>query len=390
VASTHGTGTSNDIVYRRAVAISTISRAAVATGNGAFEIVDVVVGPPGPFEVQVAIRASGVCHTDWDSLEGSARRILGHEGAGVVTAVGENTTRVAVGQSVVLNWAIPCGLCKMCRSGHRNICTVSSPVTGATNGSHAHAGATTLEGEPISRYFSLGTMSEMTVVREEAVVAIPQNVPFASAALLGCGVMTGYGSAVHAASVTQGETVAVLGCGGVGLNVIQGCRIAGASRIVAIDIAPHRLDTARTFGATDTIVAQPHDTELQQVRSELGILVGGLADVAFECTSNPALAPAPLLLIRNGGRAVQVSGVEQRVEFDCELFEWDKTYINPLYGQCDPDRDFPKMISLYESGELMLDELVSATWQLDDLDKAFAAMLAGHGSKNVVVFEPGQ
>lgn len=370
------------------MSVTSIARAAVSTGSGSFEIVDIEVHPPGPREVQVAIRASGVCHTDWDLLQGQGPRVLGHEGAGIVVAIGEGTTRVMIGQSVALNWAIPCGRCKMCREERRNICMINSPVTGTGSRGHAHEGATTLEGEPLGRSFSLGTMSETTVVREEAVVTIPVHVPFPSAALLGCGVMTGYGSAVHAASVVPGETVAVIGCGGVGLNVIQGSRIAGASRIVAIDINPDRLTTARKFGATDTIVADAQDTDLHQVKLELESLISGDTDVAFECTANPLLVAAPLKLIRNGGRAVQVSGVEKRVEFDCELFEWDKTYVNPLYGQCDPDRDFPKMISLYQSGELMLDELVTATWQLDDLDQAFAEMLAGRGTKNVIVFEP--
>lgn len=360
-------------------------KAAVSTGRGSFEIMDIEVHDPGAGEVQVAIHASGVCHTDWDMLALGRRQVLGHEGAGVVTAVGPGVTRASIGDSVVLNWAIPCGKCQRCREGRRNICLNNSPVTGSNDGGHAHPEATTVGDEPLRRSFSLGTLSEATVVREEAVVVLPPGIPMQAAALLGCGVMTGYGSAVNTASVKPGESVAVIGCGGVGLNVIQGCRISGATPIVAIDVDVGRLDRARQFGASHVILSDPDDQDLVGAAEELTKLIGAPADVSFECTAKPALAAAPLALIRNGGRAIQVSGIEQRVDFDCRLFEWDKTYINPLYGQCDPDRDFPAMFDLYLSGELLLDELITATWDLNDLEGAFDELLAGRGAKNVVV-----
>jgi len=365
-----------------------VTRAAVSTGRGSFELVDIEVHAPGINEVQVAIQVAGVCHTDWDMARSEARQVLGHEGAGVVTAVGPGVRRASVGDRVVLNWAIPCGNCLRCREGRRNICLETSPVTGSNSRGHAHPAATTINGKPVRRSFSLGTLSELTVVREEAVVRMPPAVSMQAAAVLGCSVMTGYGSVVNAASVRPGESAVVIGCGGVGLNVIQGCRISDANPIVAIDIDAGRLETARMFGATDLLLADAGDRDLRSASRELTDLLGAAADVAFECTANPALAAAPLTLIRNGGRAIQVSGIEQRVDFDCQLFEWDKTYINPLYGQCDPDRDFPAMFDLYESGELMLDELVTATWSLEQLESAFDELLAGRGAKNVVVLAP--
>ncbi len=365
----------------------TMSRAALSSGSGSWEILDIDVALPGPGEVQVRVHAAALCHTDWDVLNSPQSVVLGHEGAGVVSAVGSGVDSVVVGQRVVLNWAIPCGTCLSCRQGRRAICLRNSPVCGDGLAGHAHPGATTLNGKPLQRSFHLGTLSEITVVRQEALTAIPSSLPMQLAALLGCGVLTGYGSAVHAAQIRPGEAVAVIGCGGVGLNVIQGARIAGATEIVAIDTNPSRLDLARRFGATHFVLARPDSTDLKDMGHGLIDELGKLADAAFECTANPLLAAAPLALIRHGGRAIQVSGVEQTVEIDCELFEWDKTYLNPLYGQCDPDRDIPALVRLFETGELLLDELISRTWRLDQLDLAFQALVDGAGGKNVILFD---
>jgi len=228
--------------------------ALVSDGRGQYEIERVRLGAPYDDEVMVQIKAAGICHTDWDSIQTWDRPfIVGHEGAGIVTQVGKYVTRVQIGDPVLLNWAIHCGHCFQCREGNLHICSNYSPVAGDGSGGHAHSEATTLGGAPIERSFHLGTMSEATIVKEGAVVKIPKHIPFESAAIVGCGVMTGFGSVVNVAKVSAGSSVCVIGCGGVGLNVIQAAKVSGASKIIAIDIADERIDTAFRFGATHGI-----------------------------------------------------------------------------------------------------------------------------------------
>jgi Zn-dependent alcohol dehydrogenase len=367
------------------------ARAAVADGEGGLAVVDIEVGPPGPGEVLVELHASGVCHTDFDGLHGGFAGILGHEGAGVVREVGDGVTSAARGDRVVLNWAMPCGACVACRAGRENLCERQSPVlTGFGGPGHAHAGATTREGRPVVRLFNLGTLSTATVVRQEAVTPIPQGVPFPAASIAGCGVMTGFGSVMNAAAVPAGSSVVVIGCGGVGLNVVQAARIAGASPIIAVDLHERRLDVARRFGATDVVVADRADTGLLDAVGRVHAMTSGRgADFAFECTAVPALGAAPLAMVRHGGMAVQVSGIEQDLTIDMRLFEWDKTYLNPLYGQCRPSQDFPRLFELYLAGELLLDELVTTTYALDDVAAAFDDLVAGVNAKGVVLLADG-
>ncbi len=365
------------------------AKAAIATGTGQFRIDTIEVHPPKGDELLVEIKAAGICHTDFDSLSWGKPLVMGHEGAGIIRAVGPQVTRFRVGDSVMLNWAIPCGRCFQCLEGNQHICEVNSPVTSGNRASGGHAGLerTTLDGQPIERAFSLGTLSEFTVVREAAAVKLTVEMPFASAAIVGCGVMTGYGSVVNAAKVKPGRSVVVLGTGGVGLNVIQGARIAGAGMIIAIDVNANRLDMARKYGATHTLQADRADVGLLQAAQQVRTLTNGRgADYAFECTAIPELGAAPLAMIRNAGTAVQVSGIEQTIAIDMNLFEWDKVYINPLYGQCRPDIDFPILQKLYEKGDLILDDLVTRTYALTDLQLAFDDMLAGRNAKGVVVF----
>ncbi|MEC5125242.1 alcohol dehydrogenase catalytic domain-containing protein [Verrucomicrobiales bacterium BCK34] len=363
--------------------------AAISDGKGGFKIGTIDVGAPAPDEVKVELRASGICHTDWDSLSWGYPVVLGHEGAGVVLEVGDNVTGVAPGDHVVLNWAIPCHSCFACENGNTNICEVNSPVTGSSpEKGHAHPEATLSEGAPIRRSFHLGTLSRETIVKKEAVVVIPKAIPFESACLLGCGVMTGYGSVVHAAKVNEGSSVVVIGTGGVGLNVIQAAKVSGAGKIIAVDVKESRLEMATKFGATHSIRASVDDAGLLEAAKQVAELCGGRgADYAFECTGIPALGAAPLAMVRNAGIAVQVSGIEETIEIDMNLFEWDKIYTNPLYGKSNPAVDFPKLIELYEQGALLLDELVTRTYPLRDLSQAFDDMLAGKNAKGVIVFD---
>ncbi|MBN1478143.1 zinc-binding dehydrogenase [Candidatus Sumerlaeota bacterium] len=354
-------------------------RAALSDGKGSFLFDEIELGDPGPGEVMVRLHASGVCHTDWDTMNRTDHIVLGHEGAGMVERVGEGVAHVAAGDRVVLNWAIPCGECFQCGLGNETLCETRVTVG---------EGRFRYRGQPIVPSFRLGTMVEATVVPAAAAVRIPDDIeiPFPSASILGCGVMTGVGSVLNAAHVPEGASVVVLGCGGVGLSVIQGARIAGAERIIAIDLSEGRLEMARRFGATHAVQSTRDDADLSQAAERVrGMTDGRGADFAFECVAIHALAAAPLRMIRHGGMAVGCSGIESTVPIDMKLFEWDKTYINPLYGQCRPQRDFPRLLRLYGEGHLMLDEMVTRTYPLERLGDAYDDMHAGRNAKGVLL-----
>ncbi len=365
--------------------------AAIATGTGDFVIDTIVVGMPMADEVLVAIKAAGLCHTDYDSLHWGKPIILGHEGAGIVKAVGVEVRNVSVGDSVILNWATPCRKCFQCMRGNEHICEKNSPVVAGANGyteGHAHLEGTTYKGAAIVRSFNIGTLSEYTLVKASAVVKNPSpTMSFAAASIISCGVMTGYGSVVNSAQVKAGSSVVVLGTGGVGLSVIQGAKISKAAMIIAIDIIENRLALAKKFGATHIIKADKNDIGLLEAAKAIKKITDGRgADYAFECTAVPELGAAPLAMVRNAGTAVQVSGIEQEIRVDMNLFEWDKIYINPLYGGCNPERDFPKIVSHYESGQLKLEEMISKKYTLEQLGQAFDDMLSGKNAKGVIVF----
>ena len=367
-----------------------ISKAAIAKGDGNYSIESIKIANPKGDEVLVKIKAAGICHTDWDSINWGKPIVMGHEGAGIIEALGPDVKDLRIGDNVILNWAIPCYSCFQCQEGNQHICEKNSAVTAgnSVSGGHACLESTIYNGLPIEHAFGLGTMSEYTLVREAACVKVDASVPYPSAAIVSCGVMTGFGSVTNAAKVKAGSSVVVIGTGGVGLNVIQGAKISGAAKIIAIDINPERLKLAEQFGATHTILADKEDKLLNQAASKIKEMCNGRgSDYAFECTAIPALGAAPLAMIRNAGTAVQVSGIEEEISIDMTLFEWDKIYINPLYGKARPQIDFPQIIELYKSGKLMLDEMVTRTYKLENLSKAFEDMLAGRNAKGVIVFD---
>jgi S-(hydroxymethyl)glutathione dehydrogenase/alcohol dehydrogenase len=230
-------------------------------------------------------------------------------------------------------------------------------------------------------------MSTHTLVTEPAVVKIDVPIPFPSAAILGCGVMTGFGSVTNAAKVKPDSTVVVLGTGGVGLSVVQGAVHARARMIIAVDVNPKRLELAKQFGATHVLLASREDKGLIQASKQVKAMIGRGADYAFECTAVPELGAAPLAMVSNGGVALAVSGIEQVVPIDMELFEFDKLYMTPLYGQCRPQIDFPMLLGLYKDKRLKLDEMVTRTYPLssDGLSQAFDHMRQGLNAKGVLV-----
>jgi S-(hydroxymethyl)glutathione dehydrogenase/alcohol dehydrogenase len=358
--------------------MSTAGRAIISDGRGGFGLEAIDFGEPQDNEVLIEIRASGVCHTDYDSLRWVRPLIMGHEGAGVVLQIGPGVDHVRAGDRVVLNWAIPCGQCVQCRRGAENICENRPRLPAQRFG---------WRGGVLSPSFGLGTMATHAAVPKQAVIRIDVDVPFPSAAILGCGVMTGFGSVTNAAKVSPNSTVVVLGVGGVGLSCVQGAVHACARMIIAIDVNPHRLELAKAFGATHSILAKKEDAGLLEAAKAVKTLIGRGADYAFECTAVPELGAAPLAMISNGGMAIAVSGIEQVVPVDMQLFEFDKTYINPLYGQCRPLRDFPMLLSLYAQKRLKLDEMVTRTYPLttEGLGEAFAHMKDGTNAKGVLV-----
>lgn len=358
-----------------------VARALVARRDRTFDLEDIELADPVGSEVLVEIRASGVCHTDLDLLERGFDHVMGHEGAGVVAACGEDVRHVAPGDRVLLNWAIPCGRCFQCRRGSENLCEDRPRVPEQRR---------TWQARPIPASFGIATMATHTLVPAQAVVKIDVDIPFPSAALLGCGVMTGFGSVINAARVRPGSSVVVLGTGGVGLSCIQGAVHAGAAMIIAVDVNPQRLELAVRFGATHSVLASQEDEGLLDAAQQVHELVGRGADYAFECTAVPSLGAAPLAMICNGGSAIAVSGIEQVVPMDMRLFEFDKLYITPLYGQCRPQIDFPMLLELYQHGRLKLDEMVTRTYPLSaaGLAAALEDMRQGRNAKGVLVPEP--
>ena len=366
--------------------------AAIGDGRGGFVIEPVTVGAPRAGEVRVRLHAAGVCHTDHASLQWPGPLVLGHEGAGVVESLGEGISaqhpELQPGQRVLLNWAIPCGACPQCQRGRGSLCERTHGVDTTLGSSEPAPGHTLWRGQPVARSFKLGTFAEYTIVRAEALTALPETLPIQHACILGCGVMTGVGAAMNVAEVRPGDTVVVVGCGGVGLSVIQGARLAGATRIIAIDRRSAALRRAMELGATQTLEPFAEDPQAERLAAAVrGLTEGRGADHAFEATGVASLAFLPLKLCRNGGNAVQLSGAHGPVSVEMPNFWWDKRYFVPLYGGCWPQRDFPRLFAWAASGELELKSLVTHTYRLPELGQAMDDMLAGRSAKCVLLFE---
>jgi S-(hydroxymethyl)glutathione dehydrogenase/alcohol dehydrogenase len=368
------------------------SAAAIGDGCGGFVIDETLVRAPLVGEVRVTMRAAGICHTDHASLQWPGPLVLGHEGAGVVESVGEDVAsthpQLTPGRPVLLNWAIPCGRCPQCQRGRGSLCERTHGVDASLGGSAPSPGHTRWRGQAIERSFKLGTFAEHTLVRADALTVLPERLRLQHACILGCGVMTGVGAAVNIAQVQPGDTVAVVGCGGVGLSVIQGARLAGADRIIAIDRRPSALQRGVDFGATHTIQSPADDPQHEQLATEVRALTDGRgADHAFEATGVAMLAFLPLKLCRNGGNAVQLSGAHGPVTVEMPQFWWDKRYLVPLYGGCLPARDFPRLCDWALQGELALERMVTHTYRLSDLGQALDDMLTGRSAKGVILFD---
>ncbi|MFD4603167.1 Zn-dependent alcohol dehydrogenase [Streptomyces sp. NPDC058464] len=357
-------------------------RAAVLPAVGApLTVTEIDLPDPGPGQVRVRLAAAGVCHSDLSLSDGTMRvpvpAVLGHEGAGTVAAVGEGVTRLAPGDPVVLNWAPSCGSCHACTLGEVWLCA------NALNGS-ADVHARTADGTDLHPGLNVAAFAEETVVAESCVLPLPADIPLTDAALLGCAVLTGYGAVHHSARVRQGESVAVFGVGGVGLATVQAARIAGASRIVAVDVSAEKEGLARAAGATDYVVAS--DTTPRAIRALTG--KQGV-DVAVECVGRAVSIRAAWESTRRGGRTtvVGIGGKSELVTFNAlELFHWGRTLSGCVYGNSDPARDLPLLAEHVRAGRLDLTALVTERIALEDIPVAFENMLAGKGGRALVVF----
>ena len=362
-----------------------MTRAAVMRAAGQpLEVVDLRLDEPHAGEVRVRLHAAGVCHSDLSILEGRIASpvpvVLGHEGAGVVEAVGPGVKTVAAGDHVVISWVPMCGRCSFCLNGQPQLCTSGAYTPGLMDD-----GTTRLSDGDTAVHHGLhaATFAERTVVREHSVVRIDDDIPFAAAALVGCAVTTGVGAALRTAEVRPGEVAVVIGCGGVGLSVVQGCRLAGAARIVAVDTVPARLEAAQRFGATDVVDGGAEATSaVRRLTGKLG------ADVVFEVAGHAALQRQAWDMTRRGGRTILVGVPAQDGEttFPSLLLSVsEKTLKGCYYGSAYPPRDFPWLLGLYRSGLLDLDALVTQTLPLEGVNDAFDAMRRGEQLRTVLV-----
>ena len=344
------------------------------------EEIDYPEPPAG--HIRVRLKASGVCHSDWHVLKGEwgdripVPVIMGHEGSGVVDQVGEGVTGLALGDHVVLSWRSPCGHCETCLQGWPSLCECSPLV-----GDRAR-----VDGGPINQMVNLGSFATHTVVPEVAAVAIDPAIDFEVAALVGCGVATGVGAAINTACVTAGSSVAVFGCGGVGLNIIQGARLAGATQIIAVDKLAAKLELARRFGATNAVVAGAGDP----VAAIMDLTDGRGVHFAFEAIG--VLAEPFVQSVRctrQRGTTVWVghAPVGTPVPLDARDLIQEKTVMGCMYGSCRPRIDFPRLLNLYQQGRLMLDELITHRFSLDEINDAFACLAAGEVARSIIVFE---
>ncbi|MFI6349294.1 zinc-binding dehydrogenase [Streptomyces sp. NPDC050560] len=358
-------------------------RAAVLPAvDSPLEIVDIELPAPGPGQARVRLAAAGVCHSDLSLANGTLRvpvpAVLGHEGAGTVTAVGRDVTGVGEGDRVVLNWAPSCGECHACSRGEVWLC--SDALTGA-----GRVHARLADGTALHPGLNVAAFAEETVVPACCLLPAPAGVPLTEAALLGCAVLTGWGAVRHAVALRPGESVAVFGAGGVGLSVLQAARAAGAGRIVAVDVSPAKEELARAAGATDFLCAR--DTTPGEIRALTG---GRGADAAVECAGRAVSIRAAWESTRRGGRTavVGIGGKEERVSFHAlELFHWSRTLTGCVYGNCDPARELPLIAEHIAAGRLDPGMLVTDRVTLDAIPAAFDRMLAGRGGRSLVVFE---
>ncbi len=348
--------------------------------NQPLVIEDVEIDQPAAGEVLVRTAASGVCHSDLHFMEGSYPSqvpiVLGHESAGVVERVGPHVTTVAPGDRVVVAFVASCGQCDNCTLGKPYLCTMTATL--------GRPGRLRLRGEVLHQFANMSAFAEYQLVLASACVKVPDGVPLECAALVGCSVMTGVGAATNTAKVPAGSTVAVVGAGGVGLNIIQGAVLAGASRVIAVDLLESKLAAARQFGATDVVDASKDDAVAKVVS-----MTNGGVDFAFEAIGLAKTAEQAFGMTKRGGRAVVVGmiPVTQMVTVPGAAFLGEKGIIGSFYGSTRQTYDMPWLMELYRQKRLKIDELISRRWKLEKINEAYAALKAGEVNRSVITFD---
>ena len=366
-----------------------LAKAVLAREVGKPVLVEVIeVAPPRHGEVSVRIAACGVCHSDLSATNGTINYplplVLGHEGAGVIVAVGDGVDNYAVGDHVVSSFVSMCGHCHYCQTGRPQLCVQSlKSLFTLPDGTVRTRDS---QGQDLNVFCGCGVMAEYATVHMDNVVKIDQSMPLDRAALIACGVMTGVGAAVNTAKVEAGSIAVIFGCGGVGLNAIQGCAIAGAGMIVAVDTSDEKLIMAKQFGAT-------HGYNIEGQASagkDLYKLCGGGADYAFDCVGTGKISEMAWGVLRRGGTAVIVgiAGPKDQIVLSAQqVATTEKTLTGSMYGSARPQLDFPRLIGLYRSGRLKLDELITRTYSIDEAPRAFADLSAGKQGRGVIIFD---
>jgi S-(hydroxymethyl)glutathione dehydrogenase/alcohol dehydrogenase len=365
------------------------ARAVIARAHGApVSVESIWVDPPRAGEVMIKMSACGVCHSDLSAANGVIPLpppvVLGHEGAGTVVAVGDGVKALAPGDRVVSSFVSMCGHCRYCTTGRPQLCDQAARAAftlpdGTTR-------LTDMAGQPLNIFSGCGVMAEYATLHQDNVVKIEHDVTMECCALISCGVMTGVGAVVNTARLTAGSIAVVFGAGGVGLNAIQGCRIAGAAMVVAVDRAEHKLELARLFGATHTVNASGEDNLVKTLRK----LTGGGADYAFECVGLGEVVAQAYGCLRKGGTAVAVgvaSGKDTTSIKTLSLSMEEKTLTGSYYGSARPREDFPRLLALYQGGQLKLDELITHRYRIDEAPQAFADLAAGRNARGMIVFD---
>ena len=353
----------------------------IASAKGAaVELRNILVPDPGPGEVLVRIKACGVCHTDLHYREGAINDefpfLLGHEASGTVEAVGDGVDNVATGDFVVIAWRAPCGTCRSCLRGRPWYCFASQ---------NAKNPMTLADGTPLSPALGIGAFAELTLVAAGQAVKVDPKASPEAAGLIGCGIMAGLGAAINTGGVSRGDSVAVIGCGGVGDAAIAGARLAGAHTIIAVDIDPRKLQWASDFGATHTINASETDP-VEEIRNLTG---GNGVNVAIEAVGNPRTFEQAFYARDHAGTVVLVGvpSPDMKIELPLlEVFGRGGSLKSSWYGDCLPSRDFPMYIDLYLQGRLDLERFVSETIAIGDVEEAFHKMERGEVLRSVVVF----
>lgn len=351
---------------------------------------EVEVTEPQAGEVMVRMKAAGVCHSDLHVMKGDLPMptpiILGHEGAGIVEAVGPGVTSVAPGDAVWPIWRSSCGRCHHCQQGRPALCDLGTAMRFTGLMPDGKTRFHNARGDSIRHYAGVSTFSSLSTMPEAAVVKIDGDFPLWKAALISCGVITGVGAVTHAAQVRPGASVAVFGCGGIGLNIIQGARMVSAARIIAVDTVPGKENHARALGATHFIDASQVDpvTAIKELTQGLGV------DFAFEAIGLPEPIEQAFDSLRKGGTCV-VTGIcrgDARARINAnQLLYAEKTLKGSLYGSMRPRIDLPRLMELHQTGALKLDELLTRTWRLEEINEAYASLERGEVARSLIVWD---